>query len=766
VSLLGEDLEDPKGDIFGLTRGLSRDFPGRVINSALSEATIVGVAIGRALAGERPVAFLQFADFIPLAFNQIHSELGSLHWRTAGAWPCAAIVMAASGAYRPGLGPFHAQTLESVLAHVPGIDVLMPSDPADAAGLLNAAFESGRPTIFLYPKALLNDRDLATAVPVARHVAPIGRARPVRRGGHLTMVSWGGTVGLCRRAAEHLEAVGVGVDLLDLRSISPWDRDGVIASARRTGRLLVVHEDNLTCGFGAEVLAAAAEAVGPGLHGRRVTRPDTFLPCHFPNQLEILPSLRGILGAAADLVGLELAWDAAPARDGDEDMIVVKAIGSSPADQSVTVVSWRIRPGDEVHAGQAIAELEADKAVFELSAPVRGRIESILVPEGRPVRVGTDLLRLNSRGECARPSRLRPERSASPRLRRRQVMASSDGAANVARSGSAWVGLSAPSVATGSDRLANEQLVAEFPGTTEAEIIRRTGVEVRCRASPRESAVGLAVDACRLALARAALSLQDIDALICSTTTPPFLTPSTACLILHALCERSGPHEIPAFDLNAGCAGFLYALASAFDMVQSRPEARVLVVTTDVMSRAIDPRDRDAVALFGDAASATLLMGLAAGARAWAGLHRPVLSARGEDGRLIRLGGPGPGWLRMAGREAAEEAAARMGPILAHACDEAVLVPDELRFVVPHLPTELVAAGLRNALGLDPSRVFGRIGRTGYAGSTALPLGLSELAREGHLPGPVGLVGFGGGFAYGAAILRPIDDRPEDPAAG
>src|SRR5688500_4106681 len=142
VYLLGQDIEDPKGDVFGVTKGLSTAFPGRVRNAPLSESTIVGTAIGQALAGKRPVAFLQFADFVPLAFNQIISELGSMYWRTNGTWQCPVVLMISCGGYKPGLGPFHAQTLESVLAHVPGIDVVMPSSAADAAGLLNAALAS------------------------------------------------------------------------------------------------------------------------------------------------------------------------------------------------------------------------------------------------------------------------------------------------------------------------------------------------------------------------------------------------------------------------------------------------------------------------------------------------------------------------------------------------------------------------------------------------------------------------------------------------
>ena len=171
IYLLGQDIEDPKGDVFGVTRGLSTAFPGRVHNAALSESTIVGTSIGRALAGQRPVGFLQFADFLPLAFNQIISELGSMFWRTNGAWQVPVILMVSCGGYKAGLGPFHAQTLESILAHVPGIDVVMPSSAGDAAGLLNAAFASGRPDGLSLPQER----------PQPRRPAHLGRyGRPVR----------------------------------------------------------------------------------------------------------------------------------------------------------------------------------------------------------------------------------------------------------------------------------------------------------------------------------------------------------------------------------------------------------------------------------------------------------------------------------------------------------------------------------------------------------------------------------------------------------
>ena len=136
VTLAGQDIADPKGDVFGVTRGLSTAFPGRVANAPLTESTIVGTAIGRALTGGRPVAFLQFADFFPVAYNQLAAELAAIHWRSNGAYEVPVIVMAVTGGYRPGLGPYHAQSPEAALALAPGLDVVAPATAADAAGLL------------------------------------------------------------------------------------------------------------------------------------------------------------------------------------------------------------------------------------------------------------------------------------------------------------------------------------------------------------------------------------------------------------------------------------------------------------------------------------------------------------------------------------------------------------------------------------------------------------------------------------------------------
>lgn len=757
VSLLGQDIEDPKGDVFGVTRGLTRTFPGRVRNSALSESTIVGAAIGQALAGERPVAFIQFADFLPLAYNQILSELGSMYWRTAGELECPVILMIACGGYRPGLGPFHAQTLESLLARVPGLDVLMPSSAEDAAGLLNAAFISGRPTAFLYPKSCLNDPDLSTsAADLPQQLVPIGRGRRLSQGGDLTLVAWGSTVRIGRQVAESIAGAGRSVDLIDLRSVSPWDTELVCASARRTGRLLVVHEDSRTCGLGAEVVATVVESLGSAVTCRRVTRPDTYIPCNFPNQLDILPSFRRTLAAAADMLELDLTWDAgavASATATTGSLLTIEALGPSPADQTVKVLTWLVRPGQSVRSGERLAEMEADKAVFELVAPADGRITEVLVPEGVAVRNGAPLLNLEVEARPTRRRRLTREESGHPRLGPRQ--AAPKRTRRFEPVSLLHVDLSAPTTALGSLSVGNDEILVRFPGRTSNDILKRTGIESRRRLAPGETALGLAVQAARAALETQALRLDQIDALICCTTTPPLVTPSMACLILNELAAGLKPApQLPAHDVIAACSGYLYALTGAFDMIRCRPDARVLVVSAEALSPQADPDDFDTAILFGDAATATVVSGPESGDSVPFGrLQRPVLSAKGERGKILRVPAPGGEFLSMDGLQVYAEAVRQMIGMLERACADSGVPMQELDMVVPHQANARIIDDIRRRLQLPPERMFVNIRELGNTSSSSIPLGLAALAGQGFT-GRVGLTAFGGGYTFGAAVLE------------
>ena len=765
VSLFGQDLEDPKGDVFGLTRGLSTAFPGRVTNSPLSESTIAGIGIGRALAGGRPVSCLQFADFLPLAYNQIASELGSMGWRTVGGWKAPVILMAPCGGYRPGLGPFHAQTFESILAHVPGIDVVMPSTAGDAAGLLNAAFLSGRPTVFLYPKVCLNDPALGTSQDIADHCVLPGKARLVARGETLTLVTWGGTVPLCQRVVSTLQTAGATVDFLDLRSLSPWDSEAVCASVQRTGRLLVVHEDNLTCGFGAEILATVAEKVSMPIRSRRITRPDTYVPCNYVNQLEVLPSYRRILIAAAEMCGLEISWpEELPA---DARVFVLEAVGSSPADQTVSVVDWKVAEGDSIQAGDPIADCEADKASFELRAPVGGRIRDLL-PVDEKVAVGTPLARITTHNDGpALPKRVPVEPKAiltgKPHQTHPRVLTQPESApdkrALISTNANTRivVGLSSVAAAPGGRMVANDELVQRFSGRSSQDIVQRTGIESRPLLAPGESALSLAARASRAVLKQNDLTLKDLDAIFVSTSSPISLSPSMACLLHHELSQDGPTRDLPASDILAACSGYLYALQAAFDFCRSQPEANILVVTAEAMSTFTNPDDFDTAIVFADAATATVVHGPESCHfnRSRALLHRPVLSARGEDGTILHHGRRGDPNVNMDGLKVFPMAVRQLIALLKQACAESQLPVESLGYIIPHQANGRILDAVDQRLKLPPGRLVNRVKHSGNTSSSTIPWVLSELMSGTPRPkGTAGLCAFGGGFTFGAAVLE------------
>ncbi|MFI5357626.1 MAG: thiamine pyrophosphate-dependent enzyme, partial [Opitutales bacterium] len=249
--IFGEDVEDPKGGVFRLTQRLSTDFPAQVFNSPLAESTILGVACGLASYGKRPVFELQFIDFVYPGWNQLVTNLATLRWRTFGKWTCPTVIYAPYGAYLPGGSLWHSQANESAIAHFPGLSVVVPSTPEDAAGLLWTAMHSEDPVIFLVPKHLLwAEREVARSV----MSVPIGAARRHTEGGDVTLVAWGNTM---EKALEAVAQAGheISVELIDLRSIVPWDHEAIEESVRKTGRLVVVQEDTENCSVGQMIIS-------------------------------------------------------------------------------------------------------------------------------------------------------------------------------------------------------------------------------------------------------------------------------------------------------------------------------------------------------------------------------------------------------------------------------------------------------------------------------------------------------------------------------
>ncbi|HUR18580.1 MAG TPA: thiamine pyrophosphate-dependent enzyme [Acidimicrobiales bacterium] len=316
VRVFGEDVADApeallgavegKGGVFGSTRGLQRAFGGdRCYNTPLAEATIVGRAVGQALRHLRPAAEIQFVDYIWPAMQQMKCEAATIRWRSNGAFTCPLVVRAPVGGYLSGGAIWHSQCGESIFAHIPGILVAFPSRSRDAAGLMRAAFLAEDPVLFLEHKHLLRQAYARDLFPPAEWVLPFGRAACVRPGSDLTIVTYGATVEKSNQAARLLHGQGAGsVEVLDLRTIVPWDQEAVAESVRRTGRLLIVHEDVITCGFGAEVAAWAADELFAELDApvRRVAAKDTHVAYEPTLEAATLPQIEDIVAAARALL--------------------------------------------------------------------------------------------------------------------------------------------------------------------------------------------------------------------------------------------------------------------------------------------------------------------------------------------------------------------------------------------------------------------------------------------------------------------------------
>jgi 2-oxoisovalerate dehydrogenase E1 component len=305
IVMWGEDIQDPKGGVFGVTRGLTEAFPGRVENSPLAEATIVGMAYGMAVGGFKPVIEIQFADYSFPGYMQMRNEIPTLRWRSGGAWTCPMVVRIATGGYIRG-GPFHSQCPETLYAHTPGWYVAYPSNAADAKGLIKAACRMDDPVVFFEHKGLYRQVYSKSPEPGPDYVLPFGKARVVREGDDLTVIAWGRTVHMAQQALGALASEGAepSVEILDLRTIVPLDLDAVLASARKTGRVLVAHEATMLAGMGAEVAARIADAAFDRLDApvRRVAARDSFVPFAPNLEAAVLPSVEEIAAAIKDLL--------------------------------------------------------------------------------------------------------------------------------------------------------------------------------------------------------------------------------------------------------------------------------------------------------------------------------------------------------------------------------------------------------------------------------------------------------------------------------
>lgn len=293
IVMWGEDIQDPKGGVFGVTKGLTDEFgEARCVNATLAEASILGIAGGMGTAGYMPIVEIQFADYIWPALMQMRDEIAPMRWRSAGVWGCPLVCRVAVGGYIKG-GPWHSANIEGFFAHIPGWYVVYPSNAQDAKGLIKTAARMRDPVLFLEHKGMYRAMAARTPEPDENYLIPFGQARTRRPGTDLTVVTWGYTVHQAEAVAARLAEDGqASIEVIDLRTMVPWDRQAVFASVRRTNRALVAHEDSLTMGFGAEVAAEISQHCFDALDApvARVGAQDCFVPSAMNLERETLPS--------------------------------------------------------------------------------------------------------------------------------------------------------------------------------------------------------------------------------------------------------------------------------------------------------------------------------------------------------------------------------------------------------------------------------------------------------------------------------------------
>jgi pyruvate/2-oxoglutarate/acetoin dehydrogenase E1 component len=392
VFVAGVDVS-MRGGTFGVTMGLVEEFgPERVRDTPISEAAIVGCGLGAAITGMRPVVEVSQIDWITIAMDQIVNQVAKLRYMLGGKAKVPLVIRTAGGAGR-GNAAQHSQSLEAWFVHVPGLYVVMPSTPYDAKGLLKAAIRNDNPVLFIDHRLSYN---LKGPVPEEEYLVPLGVADVKRPGGDITVVAMSLMVHRALAAAEDLAKEGIEIEVIDPRSLVPFDLEAILQSVKKTGKLVVVHEEISRVGVAADVVAQVVEQAFDYLDAppMRVTSLDVHMPYNRKLEAMVIPGKDRIVQACREVCGRmeqepEVAFRAPVASPSQAPASTreVQLPKLSTTMEEGTILRWLKREGDRVVKGEPLFEMETDKAAVEVEAPFSGRLARIIAQEGATVPI-------------------------------------------------------------------------------------------------------------------------------------------------------------------------------------------------------------------------------------------------------------------------------------------------------------------------------------------------------------------------------------------
>ena len=394
VFMMGTDIAH-KGGTFGVTKGLVEEFgEDRVMDGPISEAGLVGCALGAAITGLRPIIDISQTDWITIAMDQITNQVAKIRYMVGGKVTVPMVIKTAEGAGR-GNAAQHSQTLEAWFVHMPGLYVVTHSTAYDAKGLLKSAIRNDNPVLFLDHRIMYN---IKGPVPDEEYLVPLGIADVKRTGRDVTVVATQMMVHKSLAAAAELAAEGIDLEVVDLRTLVPFDAETVLASVRKTGRLVVVHEGSTRCGIGADVVAQVVKSVFDYLDAPpvRVAFPDVHMPYSRKLESLVIPSKERIAAACREVCGRGTAAEApvavasgvGPATANGIEVLMPKLTTTM---EEGKVLRWLKREGDPVEKGEPLFEMETDKASIEAEAPSSGRLVRIIASEGATLPIGAPI---------------------------------------------------------------------------------------------------------------------------------------------------------------------------------------------------------------------------------------------------------------------------------------------------------------------------------------------------------------------------------------